>query len=253
MNLSRYNKLLMFYTSLLLSCSPIFDGGPKLYIQQHQWEKAKQLLLKDIKANPLCDECFYLLGYTEMRLNNPTLMNKYFDSSLAISKRFEDKMLKVKEFSWAIYFSKGLRFYFLNDNLKSDSLFHLAKEVDSTNSEKYRNILETDKSNTQKQIDYFSREKIIENEYDLNKFYVYHTYGIGNYTTHIIEVDSTWELYLKSETKNIGINVYNVTSSKTDKVSSRNGNEGYKIFDKGDYKINLTTNDSWDLFIFVDK
>jgi tetratricopeptide (TPR) repeat protein len=93
---------------MAFECSSAELTGAKLYIQQKQYEKAKEALQKEIAKNPLSDEAFYLLGYLYGEEGDIQLMKDNFNKSLAVSKKFETEILESNKYYWATNFNKGV-------------------------------------------------------------------------------------------------------------------------------------------------
>ncbi len=112
-------KKLVVYLSIIsmviglsaFSCASTELTSAKLYIQQKNLVKAKEVLLKEIKKNPKSDEGFYLLGYVYGENKDiPNMLDNY-NKSLAISKKFSKEIDNAKKFHWADNFNKGVAYY----------------------------------------------------------------------------------------------------------------------------------------------
>lgn len=89
-------------------CASAELTGAKMYINQKQYEKAKETLLKEVEKNPKSDEGWFLLGGLYSEEGNVTEMLKAFDKSLSISKKFEPQIIDYKKYTWQISFNKGV-------------------------------------------------------------------------------------------------------------------------------------------------
>lgn len=89
-------------------CSSAELTGAKLYINQKQYDKAKESLLKEVQKNPASDEGWYLLGVIYGEENNFTQMIDAFDKSLGASKKFEPQIKDSRQYYWATSFNKGV-------------------------------------------------------------------------------------------------------------------------------------------------
>lgn len=112
-------KQALIYLSILgmvlgitaFQCASAELTGAKLYINQKQYEKAKETLLKEVQKNPNSDEGWYLLGYLYGEEGDIPKMLEAFDKSLSISKKFEQSILESKKYYWATSFNKGVSFF----------------------------------------------------------------------------------------------------------------------------------------------
>ncbi|MBM4172145.1 MAG: tetratricopeptide repeat protein [Ignavibacteria bacterium] len=92
-------------------CASAELTGAKLYINQKQYEKAKESLLKDVEKNPANDEGWYLLGFLYGEEDNIPKMIESFNNSLKSSKKFEPQIKESKNYYWATNFNKGVSFF----------------------------------------------------------------------------------------------------------------------------------------------
>lgn len=85
--------------------------GAKLYIRQKQYDKAKEVLLKEVAKNPASDEGWSMLGKLYSEEGDIPKMLEAFDKSLAVSKKFEVDIKEFKKYSWASSFNKGVSYF----------------------------------------------------------------------------------------------------------------------------------------------
>lgn len=112
-------KKVLIYLSIMgmvfgitaFQCASAELTGAKLYINQKQYEKAKETLLKEVQKNPNSDEGWYLLGYLYGEEGDIPKMLEAFDKSLSISKKFEEQIRDSKRYYWATGFNKGVNFF----------------------------------------------------------------------------------------------------------------------------------------------
>ncbi|MDY0082417.1 MAG: tetratricopeptide repeat protein [Ignavibacteriaceae bacterium] len=108
------------YVVIFLMLSMAFVGyqcgsteitSARLYIQQKNWDKAIEVLQKEITKNPKSDEGFYLMGYVNGEKGNYNEMVQNYDKSLALSKNFEKNIQDSRKYFWAQSFNKGVGLY----------------------------------------------------------------------------------------------------------------------------------------------
>lgn len=92
-------------------CGSTEITSAKLYIQQKNYEKAIEVLQKEITKNPKSDEGYYLLGYVYGEQNNFPDMVAAYSKSLDISKTFEKNIDDSKKYFWAQAFNRGVNLY----------------------------------------------------------------------------------------------------------------------------------------------
>jgi len=92
-------------------CGSTEITSAKLYIQQKNYDKAIEVLQKEITKNPKSDEGYYLLGYVQGEQGNFNEMVDSYDKSLAISKSFEKNINDSRKYFWAQAFNRGVSLY----------------------------------------------------------------------------------------------------------------------------------------------
>ena len=110
---------LLFAAVIFVGCSSQEYTSAKLYIQQEEWKKAEEFLIKAIGVEPENPEIPYQLGYHIYALQKKDWqrMNESFDKALAIdpNKKILEQGKTVKEFVimartqfWAEMYNKGV-------------------------------------------------------------------------------------------------------------------------------------------------
>ena len=110
---------LWFVAVIFVGCSSQEYTSAKLYIQQEEWKKAEEFLIKAIDVEPENPEIPYQLGYHIYALQKKDWqrMNESFDKALAIdsNKKILEQGKTVKEFVimartqfWAEMYNKGV-------------------------------------------------------------------------------------------------------------------------------------------------
>ena len=152
------NSKLFVMAFLLLSmvfvgyqCGSTEITSAKLYIQQKNWDKAVDVLQKEISKNPQSDEGFYLLGYVNGEQTNFEEMVKNYDKSLAISQNFAKNINDSRKYFWAQAFNRGVNYYQKGVNSgdsdsaavyydKSIADFKSALNIEPDSSDTYKNL-----------------------------------------------------------------------------------------------------------------
>lgn len=110
-----YSVFTVLIVSILIfngfQCSSTELTSAKLYIQQKNLDKALESLEKEVAKNPKSDEGFYLMGYIHGEKENFDKLLEAYNSSLAISKKFEKDIDNSKKYHWANLFNKGVGFF----------------------------------------------------------------------------------------------------------------------------------------------
>lgn len=105
-----YMSLLsMVFGFMAFDCSSAELTGAKLYMQQKQYDKAKESLLKEVAKNPASDEGWYILGTLYGEEGNYNQMVEAYDKSTGVSPKFAQQITESKKYYWATSFNKGVK------------------------------------------------------------------------------------------------------------------------------------------------
>ena len=112
-------KKLFLLTSLLamvlgmmaFQCSSADLTSARMYINNNNYDKAKESLLKEVEKNPSNEEAYYLLGYISGEQGEVEAMLGYFDKAMTIGNKFEKDIVQSKNYYWATSFNKGVALY----------------------------------------------------------------------------------------------------------------------------------------------
>ena len=132
-------------------CSSSSLTGARLYIQNKNFDKAYEVLQKEVATNPKSDEGFYLLGYVYGERDQYDSMMVAFNKSLAISNKFEKDIKDQKLYYWGSSFNKGVAFFQKgNNSTNADSIkLYYNKSIDQF---KLATIIEPDSAATFKNL-----------------------------------------------------------------------------------------------------
>jgi len=132
-------------------CSSTELTSAKLYIEQGNFNKALDMLQKDVEKNPKSDEGYYLMGHVYGELDDLEKMVSSFDKSLSISDKFGSKIGEQKAFYWGNNFNKGVSNFQRGNNTtdpdsttifydRSIKFFKDAALVEPDSADNYRNL-----------------------------------------------------------------------------------------------------------------
>ena len=92
-------------------CSSTELTSAKLYIQQKNYDKALEVLKKDVEKNPQSDEGYYLMGGIYGEKGQYDQMVDAYNKSLGISKKFEKDITNQKIHYWYNLTQSGATFF----------------------------------------------------------------------------------------------------------------------------------------------
>ncbi|NNG26064.1 MAG: tetratricopeptide repeat protein [Ignavibacteriaceae bacterium] len=132
-------------------CSSTELTSAKLYIDQGNFEKALDMLQKDVEKNPQSDEGYFLMGHIYGEIDDLEKMISSFNNSLSISNKFATKIGEQKGFHWANKFNKGVNNFQRGNKVadpdsatifydRSIKFFKDAALIEPDSADNYRNI-----------------------------------------------------------------------------------------------------------------
>ena len=99
------------FTFMGYQCGSTELTSAKLYIQQKNYDKARDLLEQEVQKNPKSDEGYYLLGVVYGEKNEYDKMVNAYNKSLSISNNFKENIEQSKQYYWATLFNRGVKSY----------------------------------------------------------------------------------------------------------------------------------------------
>lgn len=153
----QHSKLLIVFSFIIVmifsgfQCSSTELTSAKLYIDQENFDKALDMLQKDVEKNPKSDEGYFLMGYVYGELGDFEKMMTSFDKSLSISNKFSAEISNHKLSHWSKTFNRGVsNFQRGNDTENADSItifydraikfFEDAALLEPDSADNYRNL-----------------------------------------------------------------------------------------------------------------
>ncbi|MCX6136224.1 MAG: tetratricopeptide repeat protein [Ignavibacteriales bacterium] len=89
-------------------CSSAELTGAKLYIQQKNYQKAEDQLIRETQKNPRSEEAFFLLGQVRLELRNYVGMREAWENALKISQAHKKEISNQLLYTWGKKFNEGV-------------------------------------------------------------------------------------------------------------------------------------------------
>jgi len=115
--MKRYLPLVLILASLVyvsmtgFQCGSAETTSAKLYMQQKQWEKAQESLLKEIAKNEKNEDAWYLLGAVRYELRDYRGMNDAYTRALALGTQHKKEIDNNRIAIWAQKYNEGVGLY----------------------------------------------------------------------------------------------------------------------------------------------
>ncbi len=119
--------VVVFFATTGFQCGSAETTSAKLYMQQKQWAKAEESLLKETAKNDKDEEAWYLLGSVRLELKNYLGMNEAYARALQISDAHKAEINRNKLAIWGQLFNEGVRLY--NGGMEDSTKFAVALDT----------------------------------------------------------------------------------------------------------------------------
>ena len=113
-------RFIPFGAALLILCYILFTGfqcgsaeitTAKLAMQQKQWNKAEESLMRETAKNDKNDEAWFLLGQVRLELKKYNEMNDAYTKALALSDAHKGDISRNRVAIWAQLYNDGIAQY----------------------------------------------------------------------------------------------------------------------------------------------
>ncbi|PJA99730.1 MAG: hypothetical protein CO128_02720 [Ignavibacteriales bacterium CG_4_9_14_3_um_filter_30_11] len=139
-----------FLFSSLAIASPWITAA-KMRIKSQEWNKALELLEKEITNDPQSHEGYFLIGFVYARLNRIDEMLNAYKKSLAIDEEYKEEIEQDMINTWALEFNKGVNNFQKANNMtttdsamayydKSAESFRMAIKIKPDSTSTHRNL-----------------------------------------------------------------------------------------------------------------
>ena len=119
--------MVVFFATTGFQCGSAETTSAKLYMQQKQWTKAEESLLKETAKNDKDEEAWYLLGSVRLELKKYLGMNEAYTRALQISDAHKAEINRNKLAIWGQLFNEGVRLY--NGGMEDSTKFVAALDT----------------------------------------------------------------------------------------------------------------------------
>jgi tetratricopeptide (TPR) repeat protein len=118
---------LVYMTTTGFQCGSAEATSAKLYMQQKQWQKAEESLLKELGKNDKNEEAWFLLGQTRLEMKKYQGMNEAYTKSLSLGETHKAEITRNRLAIWAMSYNEGVAYY----NKGRDTAAYFDKSLES--------------------------------------------------------------------------------------------------------------------------
>lgn len=103
--------VLAYFSLTGFQCGSAEVTSAKLYMQQQQWAKAEESLLREVAKNPNSEEAWFLLGQARLEQKNYRGMDEAYTKALALSDVHKTEINRNRLAIWANLYNEGVASY----------------------------------------------------------------------------------------------------------------------------------------------
>jgi tetratricopeptide (TPR) repeat protein len=101
----------VYMTTTGFQCGSAETTSAKLYMQQKNWQKAEESLMKEIVKNDKNEEAHFMLGQVRFEVKNYEGMNESFSKALQLSDQHKQDIMRYRLSVWGTLFNEGVAYY----------------------------------------------------------------------------------------------------------------------------------------------
>ncbi len=101
----------VYLSSTGFQCGSAETTSAKLYMQQKQWQKAEESLMRQVAKNDKDEDAWYLLGSVRLETRNYAGMNDAYTHALAVSDVHKGEITRNRLALWGTQYNDGVNFY----------------------------------------------------------------------------------------------------------------------------------------------
>jgi tetratricopeptide (TPR) repeat protein len=101
----------VYLSSTGFQCGSAETTSARLYMQQKQWQKAEESLLKQIAKNDKDEDAWFLLGAVRLETKNYPGMNDAYTRALALSDAHKSEITRNRLALWGNQYNEGVSYY----------------------------------------------------------------------------------------------------------------------------------------------
>ena len=101
----------VYISSTGFQCGSAETTSAKLYMQQKQWQKAEESLLRQIAKNDKDEDAWFLLGQVRVETKNYPGMNEAYTRALALSDAHKNEITRNRLALWGSQYNEGVNYY----------------------------------------------------------------------------------------------------------------------------------------------
>ena len=120
---------MVYVSTTAFQCGSAETTSAKLYMQQKQWDKAEQSLIKEVTKNEQNDEAWFLLGQVRLEMKKYKEMNEAYTRALAAGETHKADIGRNRLAVWAMMYNEGVGLY----NKGRDTAAYFDKAIDRFN------------------------------------------------------------------------------------------------------------------------
>lgn len=144
--------MFIWLTFSAYQCASTEITSARLYIQQKNYDKAEEVLKKEVTKNPQSEEGWYLTGFVKHEKRDYKGMLEAFQNALKAGNKYQREINQLLKASWAENFNDGVNYFNSANKLsnpdsakilrqKAINAFETAIQMQPDSNDTYRNLV----------------------------------------------------------------------------------------------------------------
>jgi cytochrome c-type biogenesis protein CcmH/NrfG len=96
----------------------------RLYLQQKEYARAEESLIREVQKNPSHEDAWFLLGQVRLEMKKYIEANQAYDKALALSDVHKKEIQQNKLALWSQFYKEGIDLY--NEGMDDNTKYHTA-------------------------------------------------------------------------------------------------------------------------------
>ncbi len=150
--ISIFTLMFIWLTFSAYQCASTEITSARLYIQQKNYDKAEEVLKKEVTKNPQSEEGWYLTGFVKHEKRDYKGMLEAFQNALKAGNKYQREINQLLKASWAENFNDGVNYFNSANKLsnpdsakilrqKAINAFETAIQMQPDSNDTYRNLV----------------------------------------------------------------------------------------------------------------
>lgn len=231
--ISIFSFIFVWLTLSAYQCASTEITSARLYIQQKNYDKAEEVLKKEVTKNPNSEEGWYLTGFVKHEKRDYKGMLEAFQNALKAGNKYQKEIGQLLKASWAENFNDGVNYFNSANKLDNPDSAKILRQK-AINSFETAILMQPDSNDTYRNLVFvYLSANDLEGSIEPTQRWVNHVKSLESYQVlteiYYTKAEQLWNKYLAS--KNVqdsvkAIELYQATEKHASEGLQKYPNDG---------------------------